>query len=224
MAENAREQRDNQAGTWPPQYHGVPANALPLTANEDRQWATLAHFGGILGCVPSLLIYLIFKDRGPFTAQESKEALNFTLPPTIAAVVCNILVFIPVVGNIFAVHGHIDLDCPDLLLGGGRHPREPRPAAPVRVQPALDQVVPPAPCQPVRDLCGLGTRRSRPVGQDPADHGVGEEPALQRQDQPAPERCAGSTSPSAISPATGAVPTCPRPANFAARTGAGPQA
>ena len=85
MAEDAREQRDNQAGHGQPQYHGVPANALPLTANEDRQWATLAHFGGILGCVPSLLIYLIFKERGPFTAQESKEALNFTLPPTIAA-------------------------------------------------------------------------------------------------------------------------------------------
>ncbi|HET6241531.1 MAG TPA: DUF4870 domain-containing protein [Arthrobacter sp.] len=84
MADNAREHAGNQAGGQPP-YHGVPANALPLTANEDRQWATLAHFGGILGCVPSLLIYLIFKDRGPFTAQESKEALNFTLPPTIAS-------------------------------------------------------------------------------------------------------------------------------------------
>ena len=85
------------------EYQGVPANALPLTASEDRQWATLAHFGGILGCVPSLLIYLIFRERGPFTAQESKEALNFSLPPTIAALVANILVFIPVVGNIFAV-------------------------------------------------------------------------------------------------------------------------
>ena len=91
MADNAREHTGNQAGQGQPPYHGVPANALPLTASEDRQWATLAHFGGILGCVPSLLIYLIFKDRGPFTAQESKEALNFTLPPT------------PVVGNLFAV-------------------------------------------------------------------------------------------------------------------------
>ena len=86
MADNAREQTGNQAGHGQPPYHGVPANALPLTASEDRQWATLAHFGGILGCVPSLLIYLIFKDRGPFTAQESKEALNFTLPPTCAQV------------------------------------------------------------------------------------------------------------------------------------------
>lgn len=101
MAENAPDGMDAPQGR--PQYHGVPANALPLTAGEDRQWATLAHFGGILGCIPALLIYLIFKDRGPFTAQESKEALNFTLPPTIAAVVANILVILPGVGNIFAL-------------------------------------------------------------------------------------------------------------------------
>jgi uncharacterized Tic20 family protein len=103
VAEDARENRENQGSQGQPQYHGVPANALPLTASEDRQWATLAHFGGILGCVPSLLIYLIFRERGPFTAQESKEALNFTLPPTIAAVIANLLVMLPVVGNLFAV-------------------------------------------------------------------------------------------------------------------------
>jgi uncharacterized Tic20 family protein len=103
VAEDAREHRDDHSGRGQSQYHGVPANALPLTASEDRQWATLAHFGGILGCVPSLLIYLIFKERGPFTAQESKEALNFTLPPTIAAVIANLLVMLPVVGNLFAV-------------------------------------------------------------------------------------------------------------------------
>ncbi|KNH18967.1 hypothetical protein ACU18_06380 [Arthrobacter sp. ZBG10] len=103
MADNARGHGDPQGRQSRSEYHGVPANALPLTASEDRQWATLAHFGGILGCIPSLLVYLIFRDRGPFTAQESKEALNFSLPPTIAAVVANILVFIPVIGNIFAV-------------------------------------------------------------------------------------------------------------------------
>jgi uncharacterized Tic20 family protein len=82
---------------------GASAAAPPLTASEDRQWATLAHFGGILGFVPSLLIYLVFKDRGPFTAQESKEALNFTLPPTIAAIVMNLLGYIPFVGSVFSV-------------------------------------------------------------------------------------------------------------------------
>ena len=103
MAENARDHRDSQGGAGRSEYHGVPANALPLTANEDRQWATLSHFGGILGCVPALLIFLIFRDRGPFTAPASRGALDFSPPPTIAAGVANILVFIPVIGNIFAV-------------------------------------------------------------------------------------------------------------------------
>ena len=168
MADNAREHTGNQAGHGQPPYHGVPANALPLTASEDRQWATLAHFGGILGCVPSLLIYLIFKDRGPFTAQESKEALNFTLPPTLAAVLANLLVFIPGGGQPLRRARHGDLDRRDVLLGGGRHPRQPRPAAPLRVQPALDQIAEPGPKQesrppPVRaaagSLCAAGRVR-----------------------------------------------------------------
>ncbi len=84
-------------------YTGASAVPEPLSSSEDRQWAMLAHFGGILGFIPSLLIYLIFKDRGPFTAQEAKEALNFTLPPTLVAVVANILSLIPWIGGIFAV-------------------------------------------------------------------------------------------------------------------------
>ncbi|MBW4095162.1 MAG: DUF4870 domain-containing protein, partial [Acidobacteria bacterium] len=35
-------------------YQAVAANALPLSASEDRQWAFIAHCGGILGCIPSL--------------------------------------------------------------------------------------------------------------------------------------------------------------------------
>ncbi|HSU71559.1 MAG TPA: DUF4870 domain-containing protein [Micrococcaceae bacterium] len=85
-------------------YQAVPANALPLTASEDKQWAFMAHCGGILGFLPSLIIFLVFRDRGPFTAQESKEALNFTVPPTIVAALANILALVvPVVGSIFAV-------------------------------------------------------------------------------------------------------------------------
>ncbi|WP_104087379.1 DUF4870 domain-containing protein [Arthrobacter sp. GMC3] len=66
----------------------------PLTPAEDKQWAFLAHCGGILGCVPSAVIYKVFKDRGPFTAQESREALNFTLPPTILALALNLIALI----------------------------------------------------------------------------------------------------------------------------------
>lgn len=75
----------------------------PLTPSEDRQWAMLAHLGAFLGFVPALVIYVVFRDRGPFTAQESKEALNFTLPLTVVAVVANILALLPAIGPVFAV-------------------------------------------------------------------------------------------------------------------------
>ncbi|WP_028278672.1 DUF4870 domain-containing protein [Arthrobacter sp. H5] len=103
-AEQHRNPRPQRSGTGQdPAYQGTNANALPLTASEDRQWATLSHFLGILGFVPSLIIFLIFRDRGPFTAQESKEAFNFTFPPSVLALVALLLSLIPGVGGLFAV-------------------------------------------------------------------------------------------------------------------------
>ena len=102
MSDTADHQHDGR-GRPGPAFEGTPANALPLTASEDRQFATLAHFGGILGFIPSLIIHLIFKDRGPFTAQESKEALNFTLPPTLLALAAWLLSLLPEIGGLFAV-------------------------------------------------------------------------------------------------------------------------
>src|SRR5690625_758147 len=75
----------------------------PLTPSEDRQWATVAHFGAFLGFVPSLVIFIVFRSRGPFSEQEAKEALNFTLPLTIVALAFNVLAFLPMVGAIFGV-------------------------------------------------------------------------------------------------------------------------
>lgn len=78
----------------------------PLTPSEDKQWAFLAHCGGILGCVPSFFIHKYVGPRGRFTLQESHEALNFTLPPTVLAMALNLLgwvfsFFIPVAGTLF---------------------------------------------------------------------------------------------------------------------------
>jgi len=57
----------------------APVPAAPLSETEDRQWASFAHLGGIIGILPSLIIWLIFKDRGAFTNTEAKEALNFQI-------------------------------------------------------------------------------------------------------------------------------------------------
>lgn len=56
-----------------------PPQAAPLTAAEDKQWATFAHFGNIIVLIPAIIIYVVFKDRGQLVRQESKEALNWTI-------------------------------------------------------------------------------------------------------------------------------------------------
>lgn len=62
-----------------PNMQSAPQPAAPLSEAEDKQWASFAHLGGILSFLPALIIYLVFKDRGAFTNQESKEALNFQI-------------------------------------------------------------------------------------------------------------------------------------------------
>jgi len=86
--------------------------AAPLTTAEDNQWASFAHLGGILGPLPSLIIWLVFKDRGSFTNQEGKEALNFQITVVIAifalGIVGSILagaLFIPTFGASAALSG-----------------------------------------------------------------------------------------------------------------------
>ena len=72
--------------TTPPQ----PANpyatpAQPLSPSDEKLWATLIHIGGILfGFLPSLIGYLVLKDRGPFIRAHSATALNFQLTLIIA--------------------------------------------------------------------------------------------------------------------------------------------
>lgn len=74
-----------------PQQPAAPQPAAPLSQTEDRQWASFAHLGGILGFLPSLIIWLVFKDRGSFTNTEAKEALNFQITVAIAHIALQIL-------------------------------------------------------------------------------------------------------------------------------------
>ncbi|TXN32849.1 DUF4870 domain-containing protein [Lacisediminihabitans profunda] len=69
----------------------APQPAAPLTAAEDKQWASFAHFGGVLWFLPALIIFLVFKDRGTLTRQESKEALNWQITWIGAWIVLQIL-------------------------------------------------------------------------------------------------------------------------------------
>ena len=64
----------------------TPQPAAQLSTSEDNQWASFAHLGGIIGFLPSLIIWLVFKDRGAFTNVEAKEALNFQITAAIGQV------------------------------------------------------------------------------------------------------------------------------------------
>ena len=65
--------------------------AAPLTAAEDKLWASLAHFGGIVGIIPSLIVFLVFRERGERTKQESREALNWQITFTIGWIALSII-------------------------------------------------------------------------------------------------------------------------------------
>ena len=104
---NAQAPGDPNLGQQPPQqpyqppqppYQPVPpVTAAPLTEAEDKQWASFAHLGGIVGFLPSLIIWLVFKDRGRFTATEAKEALNFQITLAIVYVI-SVLLWIALIG------------------------------------------------------------------------------------------------------------------------------
>jgi len=76
--------------TPPPQWAGQPPAGAPLNDAETRQWAGLAHLGGILWIVPGLVIWLIFRTRSGFVDQEGKKAVNFQITLVIGLIIVSI--------------------------------------------------------------------------------------------------------------------------------------
>lgn len=66
-----------------------------LSPADEKLWATLIHIGGIFFYfIPSLVGYLVLKDRGPFIRQHTASALNFQITMAIAAAVGYVLTLI----------------------------------------------------------------------------------------------------------------------------------
>jgi uncharacterized Tic20 family protein len=77
----------------PPAYAGAtPGTAVappnPLSPTEERTTGVLAHgvalgatvlSGGVLGFVAALVMYLIYRDRGPFVRAHTANALNIQI-------------------------------------------------------------------------------------------------------------------------------------------------
>ncbi len=79
----------------PPPW-GPPLPAPPLRPDEERTWAILAHVLPLLslGFVPPLVLWLVFRGRGPFLEHHAKESLNFQLASLLALVVSGVLLVV----------------------------------------------------------------------------------------------------------------------------------
>lgn len=80
--------------TEPDSPSSAHSHTTPFANDEDRMWAAIAHLGGIVGIVPSLVIYLALRHRGKATATESKEALNWQITFLACWVIIDVIVLI----------------------------------------------------------------------------------------------------------------------------------
>ncbi len=80
--------------TPPPPWAGQPPAGAPLDDAQTRQWAGMAHLGGILYIVPGLVIWLVFRARSGFVDQEGKKAVNFQILVLIGLVVIGFVAFL----------------------------------------------------------------------------------------------------------------------------------
>ena len=92
MSEQPQYQQQQQ-----PSYAG---SARPMSQQDEKTWATLVHLAPFLAAVVGipflgpLIVFLIFKDRGPFVRFHAAQALNFQIIITIAFWVFGVLSFV----------------------------------------------------------------------------------------------------------------------------------
>lgn len=70
-------------------------DSQPAPTPEEKNMVLIAHLSGLLvGFIGSLIIWLIHKDKSAYVAEEAKEALNFQITVTLAAIASTLLLFV----------------------------------------------------------------------------------------------------------------------------------
>ena len=77
----------------PPPAWDAPAPVPPLSPQDERTWAILVHLLPLLGVglLAPLVVWLVFRGRGPFLEHPAKESLNLQLTVLIAVAVGTLL-------------------------------------------------------------------------------------------------------------------------------------
>ena len=89
-----------------PGYQGGVAK--PMTPSDERTWAIAAHLSPFLASfvglpfLGPLVIYLIFRDRGPFVRHHAAQALNFQIIVAIGILISIPLMFV-IIGIVTAI-------------------------------------------------------------------------------------------------------------------------
>ncbi|MFT4245498.1 MAG: DUF4870 domain-containing protein [Micrococcaceae bacterium] len=65
-------------------------------SKEDKDWATLAHLGGVVGPIAPFLINHYLGDYGKFTKRESRESFEFTFPLFVFIIILFLLGLLPI--------------------------------------------------------------------------------------------------------------------------------
>jgi uncharacterized Tic20 family protein len=94
---------DPQPGHQPTSPYARGEASAPLSPDQERTWATATHViagvamilsAGTLGFVAALVIYLVYKDKGPFVRQHAADAVNIQLNALLWAVVIAVVGFV----------------------------------------------------------------------------------------------------------------------------------
>lgn len=86
------------------------SSAAALTESEERNYTSLGNLLGIIGgFVPSLIVWLVFKDRSEFVDRNMKSALNFQLTMLLAYIVGSILLLFVIGGLVMLAAGVLSL-------------------------------------------------------------------------------------------------------------------
>jgi len=79
-------------GYGAPQYGAPGAGPVGFATNEEKTWALIAHFGGIIvGFIAPLVALLVKGNESPTVRAHAVEALNFQITWCIATVIATIL-------------------------------------------------------------------------------------------------------------------------------------
>ena len=75
-------------------------NSSALSEKDERTYTSLGNILGILGFIPSLVVFLLFRNRSAYLSRNMKSALNFQITMLLADILGTILSVVGIGGLI----------------------------------------------------------------------------------------------------------------------------